>query len=108
MTGAFFGLLILFKIILYSKYESRHRGRDESHMRLCFRPSILSSPDSPMSIAQSMLKEESPDGHLGDPLKAVRSLRSACHFSGMKHACRSADQGTWLTRLQAPASMART
>ena len=50
----------------------------------------------------------SPEGHLTDPLKAVRSLRSACHYSGMKHACRSADQGTWLTRLQAPASVART
>ena len=61
-----------------------------------------------MSIAQSMLWEESPEGHLGDLLKAVRSLRSSCHYSGMKHACRSVDQGTWLTRLQAPASMART
>ena len=55
-----------------------------------------------------MLKEESPGGHLGHLLKAVRSLRSACHYSGMKHACRSANQGTWPTRLQAPASMART
>ena len=108
MTRAFFGLLILLKIILYSKYESRHTRRHEGSTLALLRPSILSSPDSPMSIAQSMLKEDSPEGHLGDPLKAVRSLRSACHYSGMKHACRSADQGTWLTRLQAPASVART
>ena len=107
MPRAFFELLILLKIILYSKYESRHTRRHEGSTLALLRPSIPSSPDSPLSIAQSMLKEESPDGHLGDPLKAVRSLRSACHYSSMKHACRSADQGTWLTRLQAPASMAR-
>ena len=108
MTRAFFELLILLKIILYSKYESRHTRRHEGSTLALLRPSVLSSPDSPMSIAQSMLKEESPGGHLGHLLKAVRSLRSACHYSGMKHACRSANQGTWPTRLQAPASMART
>ena len=107
MTRAFSGLLILLKIILYSKYESRHTRRHEGSTLALRRPSILSSPDSPMSIALSMLKEESPEGHLTDPLNAIRSLRSACHYSGMKHACRSANQGTWPTRLQAPA-MART
>ena len=108
MTRAFFGLLILLKIILYSNYESRHTRRPKGCTLALLRPSILSSPGSPMSIAQSMLKEESPEGHLGGPVTAVHSLRSACHYSGMKHACRSADQGTWLTRLRAPASMART
>ena len=72
MTRGFFGLLILLKIILYSKYESRHKRRPEGCTLALLRPSILSSPDSPMSIAQSMSKEESPEGHLGDPLKAVR------------------------------------
>ena len=54
MTRAFFGLLILFKIILYSKYENRHRRRHEGCTLALPRPSILSSPDSPMSVAQSI------------------------------------------------------
>ena len=86
MTRAFFGPLIRLKIILYSKCDSKHTRRHEGSTLALLRPSILSSPDSPKSIAQSMLKEESPGGHLGHLLKAVRSLRSACHYSGpMSH-----------------------
>ena len=64
MTRAFFGLLILLKIILYSKYESRHTRRHEGSTLALLRPSILSSPDSPMSIAQSTFSEMTSEGHL--------------------------------------------
>ena len=37
MTRAFFGLLILLKIILYSKYESRHKRHPESYIAALFR-----------------------------------------------------------------------
>ena len=55
MTRAFLGLLILLNIILYLKNESRHTRRYEGSTLALLRPSLLSSPDSPMSIAQSML-----------------------------------------------------
>ena len=55
MPRAFFEFLILLKIILYSKYESRHTRRHEGSTLALLRPSILSSSDSPMSIMQSML-----------------------------------------------------
>ena len=64
MTRAFFGLLILLKIILYSKYESRHRRRDESHMRLCFRPSQFSSSHGSIDTVKSTLSEQSSEGQL--------------------------------------------
>ena len=64
MTRAFFGLLILLKIILYSKYESRHRRRDESHMRLCFRPSLSSSSHSSVETVKSTLSEMTLEGQL--------------------------------------------
>ena len=56
MTRAFFGLLIL-KKILHSKHESRHRGRDESHMQLCFRPSQSSSSYNSIDTVKSTLSE---------------------------------------------------
>ena len=37
MTRVFFGLLILLKIILYSKYESRHKRRFELYIAALFR-----------------------------------------------------------------------
>ena len=37
MTRAFFELLILIKIILYSKYESRHKRHPESCIAALFR-----------------------------------------------------------------------
>ena len=64
MTRAFFGRLILLKFILYSKYESRHRGRDESHMRACFRPSSFSSSHSSISTVKSTFSEMTSEGHL--------------------------------------------
>ena len=64
MTRAFFELLILLKFILYSKYESRHRGRDESHMRLCFRPSQSSSSHSSIDTVKSTLREVTSEGQL--------------------------------------------
>ena len=62
MTRVFFELLILLKIVLYSKYESRHKGRDESHMRLCFRPSQFSSSHSSIDTVKSTLSEMSSEG----------------------------------------------
>ena len=37
MTRALFGLLILLKIILYSKYKSRHKRRPEVYIAALFR-----------------------------------------------------------------------
>ena len=62
MTKAFFELLILLKIILYSKHESRHSERDESHMQLCFRPSQSSSSHSSIDTAKSTLSEMTSEG----------------------------------------------
>ena len=42
MTRVFFGLLILLKIKLYSKYESRHERRCEGCMVALLRRLILS------------------------------------------------------------------
>ena len=42
MTRAFFELLILLKIILYSKYESRHKRRREGSMLALIKRLILS------------------------------------------------------------------
>ena len=53
MTRAFFELLILLKIILYSKYESRQKGRDEGQLRACIRPSQSSSSHSSISTVKS-------------------------------------------------------
>ena len=64
MTRACFELLILFKIILYSKYESRHRRRHESHMQLCFRPSLSSSSHSSIETVKSTLSEMTSEGQL--------------------------------------------
>ena len=41
MTRAFFELLILLKIILYSKYESRHRRRHEGCLVAVFRRPVF-------------------------------------------------------------------
>ena len=43
MTRVFFGLLILLNIILYSKYESRHKRRHEGSMLALIRRLILSA-----------------------------------------------------------------
>ena len=64
MTRAFFELLMFLNIILYSKYESRHRGRDESHMRLCFRPSQSSSSHGSIDTVKSTLSEQNSEGQL--------------------------------------------
>ena len=64
MTRAFFELLILLKFILYTKYESRHRGRDESHMRLYFRPSQSNSSHSSIKTLKSTLSEMTSEGQL--------------------------------------------
>ena len=64
MTRAFFELLILLKIILYSKYESRHRGRDESHMRARIRPSQSSSFHSSNGAVKSTFSEMTSEGQL--------------------------------------------
>ena len=41
MTRAFLELLILLKIILYSKYESRHTRRQEGCMVAVFRRPVI-------------------------------------------------------------------
>ena len=64
MTRAFFGLLILLKIILYSKYESRHRGRPECHKRAYIRPSQSSSSHSCLSTVISTFSEMTSEEHL--------------------------------------------
>ena len=64
MTRAFFELLILLKIILYSKYESNNKRRDESHMRAYFRPSLSSSSHSSIETVKSTLSEMTSEGQL--------------------------------------------
>ena len=64
MTRPFFELLILLKIILYSKYESRHRRRHEGHMRACIRPSQSSSSHNCHSTVISTFSEMTSVGHL--------------------------------------------
>ena len=64
MTRAFFGFLILLKIIPYSKYEIRHRGLHEGQMRACIRPSSFSSPYSSIDTVKSIFSEMTSEGHL--------------------------------------------
>ena len=82
MTRAFFELLILLKIILYSKYESRHRRRHEGQMRACIRPSQSSSSHSSIDTAWSTFSEMTSEGYLRylsallvDPNSLVSSQR---------------------------------
>ena len=64
MTRALFELLILLKIILYSKYESRHRGRYDGQMRARIWPSQSSSSHSCIDTAKSTFSEMTSEGHL--------------------------------------------
>ena len=64
MTRAFFELLILLKIILYSKYESTHRRQHEGHKRAYSRPSQFSSSYSCHSAVISTFSEMTSVGHL--------------------------------------------
>ena len=67
MTRAFFGLLILLKFILYSKYESRHTRRHEGHRRAYIRPSQSSSSHSCLSTVISTFSEMTSEEHLRYP-----------------------------------------
>ena len=64
MTRAFFGLLILPKIILYSKSKSRHRRQHEGQMRAHIRPSQSNSSHSSIETAKSTFSEMTSEGHL--------------------------------------------
>ena len=64
MTRAFFGLLILLNIILYSEYERRHKGQNESHMRAYSRPSQISSSYSSIKTAKSIFSRMSSEGQV--------------------------------------------
>ena len=65
MARDVFGLLILLKIVLYSKYESRHSRRHESHKSAYFRPSQISSSYSSIDTVKSAFNEMSSKGQLG-------------------------------------------
>ena len=67
MTRAFFELLILLKIILYSKYESRHTRRHEGSTLALLRPSILSSPDSPDPVGRAYYRRRAQKDTLQTP-----------------------------------------
>ena len=62
MTRAFFELVILLKIILYSKYESNNKRRDESHMRAYFRPTLFSSSNSSNGAVKSTFSKLTSEG----------------------------------------------
>ena len=62
MTKAFFEVLILLKIILYSKYESNNKRRDESHMRAYFRPPPFSGSNSSNGAVKSTFSEVNSEG----------------------------------------------
>ena len=64
MTRAFFELLILLKFILYSKYESRHRRRQEGHKRAYSRPSQSNCSYSSVNTVKSTFSEMTSEGHL--------------------------------------------
>ena len=64
MTRAFFRLLILLKIILYSKYKSSHKRRHEGCMRANIRPLQFSSSYSSISAVKSTLSSMSSKGQL--------------------------------------------
>ncbi len=72
MTRVLYGLLILLKIILYSKYESRHKRRHEGYMRANIRPSQISSSYSSINAVKSTFSEMTSVGHLRRRLPMTR------------------------------------
>ncbi len=84
MTRAFFGLLILLKIILYSKYESRHRRRHEGQMRACIRPSQSSSSHSSIDTVKSTFSEMTSEGHLRYLQPCSSILTAWCPVTGSR------------------------
>ncbi len=64
MARDFFWLLILLKMILYSKYESRLRRQHEYHKRAYFRPSQSNGSHSAIDIVNSTFSEMTSEGQL--------------------------------------------
>ena len=56
MTRDFFWLLILLNIILYSKFERRHKRHQESRMHAYSEPSQISSSYSSIKTAKGHLQ----------------------------------------------------
>ena len=63
MTRALFGLLILLKIVLYSKYENRHMRRHEGCTVAVFRRSVFRHK---VRVQISLSEISAQDIHMGD------------------------------------------
>jgi len=68
MTRDFFGLLILYKIILYSKYESRHKRRPEVYIAALFR-CLISRREARVQASLSGHIERSPRLAIAKPIR---------------------------------------
>ena len=112
MTRAFFELLILLKIILYSKYESRHKRRHEGSMLALIRRLILSQRTRVQGSLSGHIGRP-PDSQSLSPFVAIRNtpidhLHSLSHLMAifsMLINCRSSlpvDRSNLLSRLMAP------
>ena len=67
MARRFFGLLLLLKVILYSKYESRHKRHSEVYIAALFRW-LISRHEARVQTSLSGHKERTPRLAIAEPI----------------------------------------